>query len=65
MPDDSQLVLAPLDEKVDHVWGSPAGRLIYECDQKPRRSLTMITVTRPAVITLLMMRTLFTPLGTP
>ena len=36
MPDDSQLALAPLDEKVDHVRGSPAGRLIleygdYEC----------------------------------
>ena len=35
MPDDSQLTLA-LDEKVDHVRGSPAGRLIieygdYEC----------------------------------
>ena len=34
-------------------------------DQKPRRSLTMIAVTRPGVITLLMMRMLFTPLGTP
>jgi protein-disulfide isomerase len=36
MPDDSQLALEPLDEKVDHVRGSPAGRLIleygdYEC----------------------------------
>ena len=36
MPDDRQLTLAPLDEKVDHVRGSPAGRLIieygdYEC----------------------------------
>jgi protein-disulfide isomerase len=36
MPDDSQLALAPLDEKVDHVGGSAAGRLIieygdYEC----------------------------------
>ena len=36
MPDDHQLSLAPLDEKVDHVRGSPAGRLIieygdYEC----------------------------------
>jgi len=36
MPDDSQLTLEPLDEKVDHVRGSPAGRLIleygdYEC----------------------------------
>ena len=35
-PDDSQLAPAPLDEKVDHVRGSPAGRLIieygdYEC----------------------------------
>ena len=35
-PDDSTLALAPLDEKVDHVRGSPAGRLIieygdYEC----------------------------------
>ena len=35
-PDDSQLVLAPLDEKADHVRGSPVGRLIieygdYEC----------------------------------
>jgi hypothetical protein len=35
-PDDSQLARAPLDEKVDHVRGSPAGRLIieygdYEC----------------------------------
>jgi hypothetical protein len=34
-------------------------------DQKPRRSLTMIAVTRPGVITLLMMTMLFTPLGTP
>jgi len=35
-PDDRQLPLAPLDEKVDHVRGSPAARLIveygdYEC----------------------------------
>jgi protein-disulfide isomerase len=35
-PDDRQLTLAPLDEKVDHVRGSPAGRLLieygdYEC----------------------------------
>ena len=36
MPCDYQLALAPLDEKVDHVRGSPAGHLIieygdYEC----------------------------------
>jgi protein-disulfide isomerase len=36
MPDDRQLALAPLDERIDHVCGSPAGRLIleygdYEC----------------------------------
>jgi hypothetical protein len=36
MPGDRQLALAPLDEKVDHVRGSPAGPLIleygdYEC----------------------------------
>ncbi len=36
MPDDRQLPLAPLDEDVDHVRGSPAGHLIieygdYEC----------------------------------
>ena len=35
-PDDRQLTLAPLDEKVDHVRGKPSGRLIieygdYEC----------------------------------
>jgi hypothetical protein len=36
-----------------------------QSDQKPRRSLTMIAVIRPAVITLLMMRMLFTRLGTP
>ena len=36
-----------------------------QSDQKPRRSLTIIAVTRPGVITLLMMRMLFTPLGTP
>jgi protein-disulfide isomerase len=35
-PDDRQLALAPLDKKVDHVRGSPGGRLIieygdYEC----------------------------------
>jgi len=35
-PDDRELVLAPLDEKADHVRGSPAGHLIieygdYEC----------------------------------
>jgi len=29
-PDDSQLTLAPLDDKADHVRGSPAGRLIIE-----------------------------------
>jgi protein-disulfide isomerase len=36
MPGDRKLALAPLDEKADHVRGSPAGRLIieygdYEC----------------------------------
>ena len=36
IPGDRQLALAPLDEKVDHVRGSPAGHLIieygdYEC----------------------------------
>src|SRR2546430_11308976 len=36
MSDDRPLALAPLDEKVDHVRGTPAGRLIieygdYEC----------------------------------
>jgi protein-disulfide isomerase len=36
MPDDRELAVAPLDEKVDHVRGSPAGPLIleygdYEC----------------------------------
>ncbi len=36
MPDDRELALAPLDEIVDHVRGSPAGHLIieygdYEC----------------------------------
>ena len=36
VPDDCRLALAPLDEKADHVRGSPAGRLIleygdYEC----------------------------------
>jgi protein-disulfide isomerase len=30
MPEDRQLALAPLDEKVDHVRGSPAGHLIIE-----------------------------------
>ena len=35
-PDDRELALAPLDEKADHVRGSPVGRLIieygdYEC----------------------------------
>jgi protein-disulfide isomerase len=35
-PEDRQLTLAPLDEKVDHVRGAPSGRLIieygdYEC----------------------------------
>src|SRR5256886_8277404 len=35
-PDDRELALAPLDEKADHVRGSPAGHLIieygdYEC----------------------------------
>ena len=34
-------------------------------DQKPRRSLTMIAVTRPGASALLMMRMLLTPLGTP
>ncbi len=37
----------------------------HEGDQKPRRSLTMIAVTRPGVTTLLMTRMLFTPLGIP
>ena len=36
IPDNRQLALAPLDEKVDHVRGSPAGPVIleygdYEC----------------------------------
>ena len=36
MPDDRRVALAPLDEKVDHVRGSPAGHLVieygdYEC----------------------------------
>ena len=36
MPGDGQLALAPLDENVDHVRGSPIGRVIieygdYEC----------------------------------
>jgi protein-disulfide isomerase len=36
MPDNRQLALAPLDEKVDHVRGAPAGHLVieygdYEC----------------------------------
>ena len=36
MPDDSQLALAPLEQNVDHVRGSPVGRVIieygdYEC----------------------------------
>jgi hypothetical protein len=36
MPDDRWLALAPLEEKVDHLRGSPAGHLIleygdYEC----------------------------------
>ena len=36
MPEDHEMVLAPLDEKVDHVRGAPSGRLIieygdYEC----------------------------------
>ena len=40
-PDDRQLTLAPLDEKVDHVRGSPAGRLLieygdYECPYSRR-----------------------------
>ena len=30
MPDDRELALAPLDEKVDHVRGSQAGHLIIE-----------------------------------
>ncbi len=30
IPDDRQLALAPLDEKADHVRGSPAGHLIIE-----------------------------------
>jgi hypothetical protein len=30
MPDDRQLDLAPLDEIVDHVRGSPVGHLIIE-----------------------------------
>ena len=42
-PDDRQLALAPLDEKVDHVRGWPAGRLIieygdYECPTRGRCS---------------------------
>src|SRR5260370_2156393 len=41
MKEDHQLPLAPLDEKVDHVRGSPAGRLIieygdYECPYSRR-----------------------------
>ena len=44
--------------------GEPPGRPA-DGDQKPRRSLTMIAVTRPGVTALLMMRMLLTPLGTP
>ena len=44
VPHDRQFALAPLDEKVDHVRGSPAGRLIieygdYECPTRGRRSM--------------------------
>jgi protein-disulfide isomerase len=40
-PDDRQLALAPLDDNVDHVRGSPAGRLLieygdYECPYSRR-----------------------------
>ena len=40
-PDDRELALAPLDEKADHVRGSPAGHLIieygdYECPYSRR-----------------------------
>ena len=43
-PDDRQPALAPLDEKVDHVRGSPAGRVIleygdYECPYRGRPSM--------------------------
>ena len=44
--------------------GEPPGRPA-DGDQKPRRSLTMIAVTRPGVTALLMMRMWLTPLGTP
>jgi hypothetical protein len=30
MPDDRRLSLEPLDEKVDHIRGSPVGRLVIE-----------------------------------
>ncbi len=45
-PEDRQLALAPLDENVDHVRGSPAGRLIieygdYECPY-PRQAYRAI-----------------------
>jgi hypothetical protein len=43
VPHDLQFALAPLDEKVDHVRGSPTGRLIieygdYECPYSRQRS---------------------------
>jgi hypothetical protein len=43
MPEKRQPTLEPLDEKVDHVRGSPAGRLVveygdYECPSHAKRS---------------------------
>src|SRR5438874_941027 len=50
-PDDGQLAVAPLDEKVDHVRGSSAGRLIieygdYECPYSRQAFLAIQHVER-------------------
>jgi hypothetical protein len=52
MPDDRELALAPLDEKADHVRGSPAGRLIieygdYECPYSRQAFRAIEQVERP------------------
>ena len=44
MPADRQLALAPLDEKVDHVRGSPVGHLIIEYGEHPGHQLASLNL---------------------
>ena len=48
-PDDRELTLPPLDEKVDHVRGSAAGRLIIEYGGRRRSKTATCSRTPPSL----------------